>query len=267
MLFIISRILFIWYTIWIIWVFFSFLLFWNNLQIDKNLLSILFLPIIIPIFDKIFEYIKKDSVLNFDFSKENIFKLVLSFFLIIIIFFAREIFFIDLWIVFLIFLWIFFAIDERFYFLISLIILIFVPLELILENKELAEKLSIYVYYFLCIWVIISIINQTINKNLSEKQNTLFFKKIKKEKLAENIVYISFIAFLTILSIILISWKIFLIKFLVIWLIFIYLIWKIFWFEINYKIENKEKEWLKLSNWYILSFILTIVIIKYITKI
>lgn len=51
-----------------------------------------------------------------------------------------------------------FLIDSRYLFLIALILLIYTPIHLYFENKELAEELSIYSYYFLVIWVFYEII-------------------------------------------------------------------------------------------------------------
>lgn len=50
-------------------------------------------------------------------------------------------------------------------FLIALIILSFVPFFLMVDYKQTAEKLSIYVYYLLILWVISSIVEQPKQKN------------------------------------------------------------------------------------------------------
>lgn len=55
--------------------------FQNEAIQNKELLNFLFLPILIPFFEKIFEFIKKNSILNFSLTKENIIKILAIIFL------------------------------------------------------------------------------------------------------------------------------------------------------------------------------------------
>ena len=81
--------------------------------------------------------------------------------------------------------------DSRIFFLIALILLSYTPFYIILENKELAEKLSIYAYYFLVIWVIYELILSKFQNKIEAFKNEIENnKKVKqrekerKEKLA-----------------------------------------------------------------------------------
>jgi hypothetical protein len=58
--------------------------------INREILSLSFAILVLPIFDKIFEYIKSDSVFNFELSKENIVKLIAIPVLLLVIFLAQE---------------------------------------------------------------------------------------------------------------------------------------------------------------------------------
>jgi len=51
-----------------------------------------------------------------------------------------------------------FTLDARFMFLIALNLLLLTPFYIILKQNDIAENYSIYAYYFLIIWVIVSII-------------------------------------------------------------------------------------------------------------
>jgi len=51
-----------------------------------------------------------------------------------------------------------FSLDARFMFLIALNLLFITPFYIILNKKDIAENYSIYAYYYLVIWVILSLI-------------------------------------------------------------------------------------------------------------
>lgn len=268
MLFIISKILFIWYSIWILSVFIVLAVFWQEIWVDVNTLSLAVLPIFLPIFEKFFQFIKKDSIFNFEVNKENMFKLWCSVFLPIFIFFIREIGLVEVMILISFFAGIFFAIDERHYFSLSFILLLFVVLEILIWNNFWADSLSIYLYCFLCIWVFISIFNQTVNKELIEKQEkNIFFEKIKNPQKAEKIVYFWFLFYLIAFVVLLILKEISLIKYLLILFFTSYWIGKMFWFEMNYKFDKKnlenELKWVKIWNWYLISSILSLILVKF----
>lgn len=79
-------------------------------------------------------------------------------------------------ILFLLF-WVYFRIDSRISFWAALLLLLWIPLLLILEQNAFAETLSIYLYYFLIIGVIFSIC-ESFDKKISEQMN-VFGGKIK----------------------------------------------------------------------------------------
>ena len=58
-----------------------------------------------------------------------------------------------------------FLFDSRYLFLIALVLLVYTPIYIYLEDKKTAETLSIYAYYFLVVWVIYEIIISKFQKN------------------------------------------------------------------------------------------------------
>lgn len=261
MLAIFSKYLFIWYslTIFFLTIIFNFQ---NEAILNKELLNFLFLPILIPFFEKIFEYIKKDSIFNFSLNTENFVKIFIIFFITSFLFFFKNINFYDSLVLAMIFFWIFFAIDERYFFLISSNLLVLIILNLILKEQKLAETFSIYLYYFLCIWVLVSILDSTINKYLNEKKEKNFLEKYKNEKLSKKIVYSSFLIYIFFIIFSIISKNIFLIEYFTIIFLFIYFIGKIFWFEINFKIWKEKFKWINFLNFYIITWILSTILLK-----
>lgn len=73
---------------------------------------------------------------------------------------------------------IYFSLDSRLSFLFALFLLLWVPLFLILEKKETAEIYSIYAYYFLVIWVIVSLYESIENKSWKIQKITTFIQTI-----------------------------------------------------------------------------------------
>lgn len=57
-----------------------------------------------------------------------------------------------------------FLIDSRYFFLIALILLIYTPIFIYFKDQKLAEKLSIYAYYFLVFWVSYELITTKFQK-------------------------------------------------------------------------------------------------------
>ena len=58
-----------------------------------------------------------------------------------------------------------FLFDSRYLFLIALVLLVYTPIYIYLEDKKMAETLSIYTYYFLVAWVVYEIIISKFQKN------------------------------------------------------------------------------------------------------
>lgn len=111
--------------------------------------------------------IRKDFVIwDFLFKWKNVFKYIV---ILLYIFIAYK--FSDFNLMLEIIIWyilfcLLFFIDSRISFLIALSLLSFVPVFLIMWDNSKAETLSIYTYYFLIIWVFMSIYENIINKNL-----------------------------------------------------------------------------------------------------
>ena len=143
----IAKIFYIWNLIWILSLVLIFLIFWSDFQIvNREILSLSFAVLVLPVFDKIFEYIKSDSVFNFELSKENIVKLIVIPVLLLVIFLAQETSILSILTLGILFFWILFAVDERNYFLWSLCLLIIIIFEVLIENTWNADYLSIYMY-------------------------------------------------------------------------------------------------------------------------
>jgi hypothetical protein len=77
--------------------------------------------------------------------------------------------------------------DSRIFFLIALIFLFYTPFYIILEDKRLAEKLSIYAYYFLVLWVIYEIVLSKFNTKIESNKNIEIHNKQLKEKRLKKI--------------------------------------------------------------------------------
>lgn len=72
--------------------------------------------------------------------------------------------------------------DSRIFFLIALLFLFYTPFYLILENKKIAEELSIYAYYFLVIWVIYEIVLSKFEKKINSIKQIAINNKTNTEK-------------------------------------------------------------------------------------
>ena len=261
----IAKIFYIWNLIWILSLVLIFIIFKSDfIIINREILSLSFAILVLPIFDKIFEYIKKDSVFNFKLSKENIIKLIAIPVLLLIIFLTRETSVLSILTLWILFFWILFAVDERNYFLWSLCLLIIIIFEVLIENTWNADYLSIYMYYFLIIWVLISILNNSVNKDLIKNQEkNIFFEKLKNIKKAENLVYGGFITYIILFTICILSENYGLIKYFFWVFIVVYTIWKILWFKLDFRINKEELKEINLWNWYIISTILSIMTVKF----
>ncbi len=138
--------------------------------INTNFLY-LFWILLIPFFDKIINFIKKDFSFNYTekIDKYLFLKIfILIILIIILIFFKVTI--INFATLFFIIFAILFKLDPRLSFLLALFLLCYTVLFILIEDKKIAEQLSIYAYYFLIIWVWLEI------------TENLFFKKIENEK-------------------------------------------------------------------------------------
>lgn len=261
----IAKIFYIWNLIWILSLVLIFLIFWSDFQIvNREILSLSFAVLVLPVFDKIFEYIKSDSVFNFELSKENIVKLIVIPVLLLVIFLAQETSILSILTLGILFFWILFAVDERNYFLWSLCLLIIIIFEVLIENTWNADYLSIYMYYLLIIWVLISILNNSVNKDLIKiQEKNILLNKIKNIKKAENLVYWGFIAYILAFTACILSGSYSLIKYFFWAFIIVYIVWKILWFKLTLTINKQELKDINLWNWYIISTILSIMTLKF----
>ncbi len=106
----------------------------------------------------ILQTIKKDfKIYDFDLSWINIIKYITVLIYIILTYKFIEYNILSEIIIGYILFCLLFLVDSRISFLIALCFLSFVPVYLIIWDNTKAENLSIYAYYFLIIWVIISI--------------------------------------------------------------------------------------------------------------
>lgn len=261
----IAKIFYIWNLIWILSLVLIFIIFKSDfIIINREILSLSFAILVLPIFDKIFEYIKSDSVFNFELSKENIVKLIAIPVLLLVIFLAQETSILSILTLGILFFWILFAVDERNYFLWSLCLLIIIIFEVLIENTWNADYLSIYMYYLLIIWVLISILNNSVNKDLIKiQEKNIFLNKIKNIKKAENLVYWGFIAYILAFTACILSENYSLIKYFFWAFIIVYIVWKILWFKLTLTINKQELKDINLWNWYIISTILSIMTLKF----
>lgn len=135
-----------------------------DLVIDKSFLYF-FVFIYIFFIAHFFNIIKKDfHIYKFDLWWINIVKysLFLSYIFLCINFLDYSIVW-ELIVWYLLFCMLFF-IDNRLSFFIALSLLGFVPVYLLIWESAKAENLSIYSYYFLIIWVVISIFENIIRR-------------------------------------------------------------------------------------------------------
>ncbi|RKW21746.1 hypothetical protein D8B46_06860 [Candidatus Gracilibacteria bacterium] len=242
-----------------------FLIFGSDFQIvNREILSLSFAVLVLPVFDKIFEYIKSDSVFNFELSKENIVKLIAIPVLLLVIFLAQETSILSILTLGILFFGILFAVDERNYFLGSLCLLIIIIFEVLIENTGNADYLSIYMYYLLIIGVLISILNNSVNKDLIKSQEkNIFLNKIKNIKKAENLVYGGFIAYILAFTACILIGSYSLIKYFFGAFIVVYIVGKILGFKLTFTINKQELKDINLGNWYIISTILSIMTLKF----
>jgi len=105
---------------------------------------------------------------------------------------------------------------------------------------------------------------------IEKQEKNIFFEDIKNPQKAEKIVYFWFLFYLIGFVILLILKEISLIKYLLILFFTSYWIGKIFWFEMNYKFDRKKLEyelnWVKIWNWYLISSILSLILVKFLVN-
>lgn len=111
------------------------------------------------------DFLRKDlfkSDLSFNWT--NVLKYTLFFIIIIILYKFFDFSILNKIIILYLIFCLLFYIDSRISFLVALSLLSFVPIFIIMENKEKAEILSIYTYYFLVIWVVSEIYQNIMGK-------------------------------------------------------------------------------------------------------
>jgi len=105
---------------------------------------------------------------------------------------------------------------------------------------------------------------------IEKQEKNIFFEKIKNPQKAEKIVYFWFLFYLIAFVVLLILKEISLLKYLLILFFTSYWIGKIFWFEMNYKFDKKNLEnelnWVKIWNWYLISSILSLILVKFLVN-
>lgn len=135
-----------------------------NLKIDNTILYV-FIFIFIFIISYILKNMQKDfSISKFDMGWINVVKYTFFFLYIIIAYKFFEYNVISEIIFWYTLFCILFLVDSRLSFFIAFIFLSFTPMYLIIWNTAKAEILSIYAYYFLVIWVILSIVESIFDK-------------------------------------------------------------------------------------------------------
>ncbi len=233
---------------------------------NNNYIIYIISVIFISVFDKLFEYIKSDSNFSIKLNSDFLFKIIVFFIVLWAIIYSKDFWFFNLAIISSIFIWILFAIEERYYFLVAFILLLYVIVFLMFKDNKTAEILSINLYYFLVIWVIISIINSSLNKKIveekSEKIKSLIFFKNQKKYL-RNIFNISFIIYALLILVFLFFKNYQIIKYLSIIFIFLYFLWKFFWFKINFKRELQNKNNINIWKWIFISSIYSLILVKF----
>lgn len=158
-----------------------------------------------------------------------------------------------------------FSLDSRISFLIALCLLLLIPLFLILEKKDLAETYSIYAYYFLVIWVVVSLYESIYNKKKKQEKIATFFK-IFFQKLWKILLFIKnnpIIVFYDLLIVfflyfvgsiyfdLLRSFLLSLFQFM----LTLYVIFKVFWFYFDRQIFDKNEK-LDVGNFSYLNYII-----------
>lgn len=258
----------------------------------NNIIIVSYFVIFLPLFDYLIDYIKKDAlnIKKTDFYifwkikdivtkysikivKNFVFGKIISFIKFIlnsIYNYRKIIFWIGLfyWIyvisgdnlfnlltlAFLVYS-IYLKIDSRVSFFIALILLIITPLLLILEKKELAESYSVYAYYFLVIWVVISIYENINLKFGILNKIVLFFNKVKNISVKtfiwvkELFQYIKLNYISIFYDLILISFVAFISSFyylsaynalinIALFVFLVYVIFKFLWFSFDFEFEK-----------------------------
>ncbi len=261
----------LYFTLRYLYFFFLFFLFfllsfqWQIIWEVKNYIFISYILAWIPIYDFLIDFFKKELIsehqknllqkikeitkntLKKIFSFLLSYKKLISFLLIwgIIYFFFKESVGTFFWVLF-IFLNVYFRLDARISFFWALLLLLMVPLFLILGDQTKAETLSIYVYYFLVLWVFFSII-ESYYTNIYDAILWLITKgkKLLQENFSwlfssyEDIVYDSFFVFFLFFLFSLYYQSIYqLLPGFFLFIFMIYLLWKIVWFSFQ---KDSEK--------------------------
>ena len=154
-----SKILYIFLiSLLILWIIIYFIK-WK-VFLDTKIFYLFFL-LLFPFIDTFIESVRKDfSIWNLSTAYwNNLEKYAWLVVLWIIMYFYGS-GFSSIWIILFLAFSLLFRIDSRVSFVGALILLILTPLYLIIWDKEIAESVSIFAYYFLIIWVVLEIRNQ-----------------------------------------------------------------------------------------------------------
>ncbi len=151
------------------------------IYLDTKIFYILFI-LILPFIELFIESTKK----SFTFAnlwlryKDNVYKYIWLVLLSIGLYFYN----IDIeyiWITIFLIFSLLFKIDSRISFVLALLLLIITPLYLIIWDKEIAERVSIFAYYMLIIWVILEIKNQVFQNKDNIKESSEEIVKVNSE--------------------------------------------------------------------------------------
>lgn len=137
-----------------------------DIKLDNNIFY-LFSFVFIFVVNFVIKEIQKDfSSLYFKFQWVNVIKYLIIIIYIFLSYKYLDWIFINKVIVWYILITFLFIIDSRVSFSIALFLFGFTPIYLVIWQNDIAESISVYAYYFLVIWVIISIIENIFIKKL-----------------------------------------------------------------------------------------------------
>ncbi len=244
----------------------SIYLLWFWITDKPDILISTYIVLLIPFVDFILNNLIKESksskeIISKDYLKikkisKNVIFFLSKYFLEIIkiifiiaifYFWNNQLFNILIWLS--LFLSIFYKVSQIIYFTIALLLLLFVPLFLIIQKSNIAENISIYVYYFLVIWTVFSIFENVKILDFLKKIKTKFINILKTifSSIKNDFEFLFYFLFIFLFFILISSFYILsiyntLLAYTVIF-VFFYWIIKFYWFHINLnfsKIRLKE---------------------------
>lgn len=132
----------------------------------------LFTVLCIPIFDKILEYMKWEKFFTFERHTIHTLNILKAWIVLLIVVALLYIWWAvpSIMTLLILVMLILFRLDSRIAFLISLILFLYIGFFLLLSNKEAAESLSIYAYYFLIIGVVVEILQSFTTKKIKDER-------------------------------------------------------------------------------------------------